>query len=77
MREAAGYTGAAPVRPWVLTDLEGVVLDASTDAKDLFRITRRGLIGRSLYSFFDAERTTVMHCASVAARSIANSIRCA
>lgn len=62
-----GNTGAAPVRPWVLTDLQGGVLDASTDAEDLFRITRRGLIGRNLYTFFDGERTTVMHCASVAA----------
>ena len=67
MRESTGNTDAAPVRPWVLTDLQGVVLDASTDAEELFRITRRALIGRNLYTFFDGERPTIMHCASVAA----------
>lgn len=67
MTTSTGDTGAPPVRVWVVSDLDGIVLDASADAEEVFRVTRRGLIGRNLYTFFDAERTTIMECAGVAA----------
>jgi PAS domain-containing protein len=67
MTAAPGDTRAALVRVWVVSDLKGIVLDASAHAKEVFGVTRRGLIGRNLYTFFDAERPMIMQCADVAA----------
>ena len=68
MTTATGDARAARVRAWVVSDLEGIVLDACAHAEEVFRVTRRGLIGRNLYAFFDAERPMIMQCAGVAAR---------
>ena len=43
------------------------MLNASDDVARLFYLTRRALIGRDLYTFFDAEREAVIRGAAVAA----------
>jgi PAS domain-containing protein len=68
MREAIQSADAVLFRPCVLTDAEGVVLDASNNVDRLVNLTRRGLIGRNLFMFFDRDREMVADVAAVATR---------
>jgi hypothetical protein len=56
-----GVTGHVDVgvgaESWVITNRGGEIVAASDVAGHLLLLTPRGLIGRSLYLFFDGERT--------------------
>ena len=68
MREAIQNSDAVPFRPWVLTDIEGVVLDASNNLDRLVHLTRRCLIGRHPFIFLDRDRETIADIAALATR---------
>jgi PAS domain-containing protein len=68
MLQATGGIGAVPIRPWALTDVKGVLLDASDDVGRLVNVTRRKLIGRNLLIFFDRDRELIELVAAAAAR---------
>ena len=68
MRDGTEGSGAVPFRPWVLTDIKGVVLDASDDVDSLVNVTRRSFIGRNLFIFFEREREMIAKVALTATR---------
>lgn len=52
-------TAESPQSRWVLTDAQGIILDASVAAAGFLGGSRRGLVGRSLYLFFQNDRMAI------------------
>ena len=50
---------AAPAPPTVVTDYSGQIVSANPHAARLLNLTMRGVVGRSLLTFFDADRTRI------------------
>jgi PAS domain S-box-containing protein len=64
-----------PDSRWVLTDGEGVVLDASDAGAQLLGLSRRGLVGHSLYPFFQENRTAIRRFADRASAGMMVTMR--
>ena len=64
---AESKTGGTPDGCCVVTDTSGRILTASAEAATLLGLTPKGLVGRSLYLFFDRDRTAALRSARLAA----------
>jgi len=64
---AESKPGGTPDGCCVVTDTSGSILTASAEAATLLGLTPKKLVGRSLYLFFDRDRTAALRSARLAA----------
>jgi hypothetical protein len=55
---------------WVLSTVNGLILDIGSGIPSLFNLSARGLLGRDIYLFIGADRDAMRHAAQVVASNV-------